>query len=88
MENLTTVALGMPEAYVIIAKYFAAALVMAAGAVGASISQGKISAKACESISASPQSEKAIRNIFFTGLLFVETSSIYCLIIAAIFIFF
>lgn len=70
-----------------IAQYSAAAIVMSVGALGACISQGKISSKTCESISANPSAEKSIRSVFFTGMIFVETSAIYCLIISLILIF-
>jgi F-type H+-transporting ATPase subunit c len=65
-----------------ISQYIGAALVMAVGAVGSSMAQGKISAKACESLAQNPNAEKSIRTIFFTGIIAIETSAIYCLLIA------
>lgn len=72
----------MVLALVKVAQYIGAALVMAVGAVGSSIAQGRISAKACESLAQNPEAEKAIKNIFFVGIIAIETSAIYCLLIA------
>jgi F-type H+-transporting ATPase subunit c len=69
---------------IIIAKYIAAALVMGFGAIGASIAQAKIAEKSCESIAQNTSAEKSIKFIFGAGIIAVETSAIYCLLIAII----
>ncbi len=69
-----------------IAQCFAAAFVMAAGAIGASMAQGNVAAKACESVSNNPQSEKTVYSMFLMALAIIETSAIYCLVIAFVLI--
>lgn len=75
------------EAYILITKYIGATLVMALGAIGVSIAQGKIAGKACDAIAQNPSVEKPIKSTFFIGMVFVETSAIYCLMIAIILLF-
>ena len=70
--------------YIKIAQYVAAAIVMGLGALGACLAQAKVASKACECIAQNPTVEKEIKNIFFSGLLFIETSAIYCLVISII----
>jgi F-type H+-transporting ATPase subunit c len=83
MENVSIIATDW-LAVVTIAKYLGAVLVMAAGAVGASVAQAKIAAQSCESIAQNPNAEKSIKFIFGAGIIAVETSAIYCLLIAII----
>jgi F-type H+-transporting ATPase subunit c len=71
-------------AIITVAKYISASIVMACGAVGASNAQAKIAAQSCESIAQNTSAEKAVKFIFGAGIIAVETSAIYCLLIAII----
>jgi F-type H+-transporting ATPase subunit c len=89
MEHIETAVncVSQAQSYIIIAKYIGAALVMGLGAIGASTSQGRIAGKTCESIAQNINAEKSIKSIFFIGMIFVETSAIYCLLISLILLF-
>ena len=76
-------------AYILlIVKIVAAVFVVSVGTFAAAIAQGNIAQKACESLSkCSEVAEKGIRNVFFTGIMFVETCALYCVIVAFVILF-
>jgi F-type H+-transporting ATPase subunit c len=75
------------EAYVEIAQYISAALVVGLGSMGVARAQGGIAQSACESIAQNPSAEKGIRSIFQFGMIVVEASAIYCLFMALLILF-
>lgn len=73
----------MAEAEIIkIAAYAAAGLCMGIGTLGPALGQGMIGSKACESIGKKPESQKAVFNSMMLALAFVESATIYALIIS------
>jgi F-type H+-transporting ATPase subunit c len=64
------------------AAYFGAAIAMGIGSVGPAIGQGMIGAKACENLGKYPESSGQIRTTMMIAMGIVESSAIYCLIIA------
>ena len=70
------------------AAYFGAAIAMGIGALGPAIGQGLVGMKACESIGKYPESAGQIRTTMMIAMGLVETSAIYCLMIAGALIFF
>lgn len=68
-------------------KYISATMILAVGTVAAALAQGKIAAKACESLAQNEKADAAIRSTFFLGVLFVETCALYCFILSMIFVF-
>ena len=87
VEVLTKLAEGSAEAYIEMAQYISAALVVGFGSMGVAKAQGGIAQSACEGIAQNPSSEKAIRSIFQFGMIIVEASAIYCLFIALLILF-
>lgn len=73
--------------YVLIAKYCAAAFVMGIGTVGPALAQGYLSAHACEATSKNPEARSDIFSMMLYGLVAIETSAIYALLIAFILLF-
>ena len=70
-------------------KIICATLVVSMGTFASALAQGKIAQAACESIAkGSEAAEKSIRNVFFYGIVFVETCALYCLILALILLLF
>lgn len=69
------------------AAFIAAGLCMALGSFGPSIGQGLVGMKACENIGKYPEGSSKIRMAMILSLAAIETSSIYCLLIAAALIF-
>ena len=70
------------------AAYFGAAIAMGIGALGPAIGQGLVGMKACESIGKYPESAGQIRTTMMIAMGLVETSAIYCLMIAGALIIF
>lgn len=64
------------------AAYIGAALVMGLGSMAPAYGQGLIGAQACESIGKNPESAKEIRTVMIIAISVVESSAIYCFLIA------
>ncbi len=59
-------------AYVKIAAYIAAGIVMAVATIGPGLAQGKIAAQACESIGKYPESAGRVRGAMLLAMALVE----------------
>jgi len=64
-----------------------AALVMALGAIGAAIGEGRIAAAAMDAIARQPDEAPSITRTLFVSLAMVESTAIFCLVIALILLF-
>jgi F-type H+-transporting ATPase subunit c len=69
------------------AAYIGAAIAMGVGSFGPAFGQGMIGAKACENIGKYPDSAGKIRTTMIISMAIVESSAIYCLLIAGFLIF-
>jgi F-type H+-transporting ATPase subunit c len=65
----------------------AAGLTMAAGAVGAAIGEGRIAAAAMDALARQPDESSAITRTLFVSLAMVESTAIFCLVVALILLF-
>lgn len=65
----------------------AAAVTMAFGAVGAAIGESKIAAAAMDALARQPDEAASITRTLFVSLAMVESTAIFCLVIALILIF-
>ena len=68
-------------------KYIAAGLCMGIGGIGASLAQGFIGGKACESIGQRPECARAVRGILLYSCVFAETASMFSLLIALLLLY-
>jgi F-type H+-transporting ATPase subunit c len=68
--------------YVKAAAFLGAAIAMGVGALGPALGQGLIGMKACENIGKYPESSGKIRGTMIIAMALVETSAIYCFLIA------
>lgn len=64
------------------AAFIGAAVAMAVGSIGPALGQGMIGKQACESIGKYPESASKIQMTMMIALGAVESSSVYCFIIA------
>ncbi len=64
------------------ASYIGAAIAMGVGAIGPALGQGLVGMKACETIGKYPESAGNVRTTMMIAMGLVETSAIYCFIIA------
>jgi F-type H+-transporting ATPase subunit c len=64
-----------------------AAIVMAAGAVGAAIGESRLGAAAMDALARQPDESGSITRTLFVGLAMIESTAIFCLVIALILLF-
>lgn len=76
----------MDDVTIKVAAILGGAFVMAVGTIGPALGQGLIGSKACENIGKYPQSAGDIRGMAVWGLIAVETSAIYALLISVVLI--
>lgn len=69
------------------AACISAGLAMGIGSIGPSIGQGLIGMKACENLGKYPESSGKIRTTMILAMAIVESSAIYCLLIAGALLF-
>jgi F-type H+-transporting ATPase subunit c len=65
----------------------AAGLTMAAGAVGAALGESRIGAAAMDALARQPDESGSITRTLFVSLAMVESTAIFCLVIALILLF-
>ena len=64
-----------------------AVVAVAFGALGPAIAEGKAIAAAMDAIARQPDAAPTISRTLFVGLAMIETTAIYCLVIALVLIF-
>ncbi len=70
-----------------IASIVTAGLTIAIGSIGPALGEGRALANALEAISRQPDSADRITRTLFVGLAMVESTAIYCLVIALVLLF-
>ncbi len=70
-----------------VASILAAGLGMAIGAIGPALGEGRAVASALSSIAQQPDESGTISRTLFVGLAMIESTAIYCFVVAMILIF-
>ena len=70
-----------------IARYVVAGATIAIGSIGPAFAEGRALAQALESMARQPDAGAAISRTLFVGLAMVESTAIYCLVMAFIILF-
>jgi F-type H+-transporting ATPase subunit c len=65
----------------------AAAFCVSFGAIGPALAEGRSVASAVDAIARQPESAGTISRTLFVGLAMIETTAIYCLVIALLLLF-
>jgi F-type H+-transporting ATPase subunit c len=65
----------------------AAAITMAAGAVGAAIGESRVAAATMDALARQPDEAASITRTLFVSLAMVESTAIFCLVIALVLLF-
>jgi F-type H+-transporting ATPase subunit c len=65
----------------------AAAFAVSFGAIGPALAEGRSVAAALDAIARQPESAGTISRTLFVGLAMIETTAIYCLVIALLLLF-
>lgn len=64
-----------------------AGLAVAAGSIGPALGEGRAVAAALDAIARQPESASTITRTLFVGMAMVESTAIYCLVIALVLLF-
>ena len=64
-----------------------AAFAVSLGAIGPALGEGRAVASALEAISRQPESAGPLSRTLFVGLAMIETTAIYCLVVALLLLF-
>ena len=64
-----------------------ASLAMALGAIGAALGEGRIGAAAMDALARQPDESSTITRTLFVSLAMVESTAIFCLVVALILLF-
>lgn len=73
--------------WITIVSVLTAGITVAIGATGAAIGEGRSVASALEAISRQPEAADRIARTLFVGLAMIESSAIYCLVVALVLLF-
>jgi F-type H+-transporting ATPase subunit c len=73
--------------WVAVVSIGAAGLAMAVGAVGAAIGESRIAAAAMDALARQPDESGSITRTLFVSLAMVESTAIFCLVVALILLF-
>ena len=76
-----------PAMLVAVASIVTAGLTIAIGSVGPAIGEGRAVAEALRAIAQQPDEATTITRTLFVGLAMIESTAIYCLVVAMILIF-
>lgn len=71
-----------------IASVVTAGITIAIGAIGPALGQGRALAQALQAMAQQPDESDAISRTLFVGMALVESTAIYCFVVAMILIFF
>ena len=70
-----------------IVSIISAALAVGLGAIGPALAEGRAVASALDAIARQPEAAGTISRTLFVGLAMIETTAIYCLVIALLLLF-
>jgi F-type H+-transporting ATPase subunit c len=70
-----------------IASILAAAFAVGLGAIGPALAEGRAVAAAMDAIARQPEAAGTLSRTLFVGLAMIETTAIYCLVIALLVLF-
>lgn len=76
-----------PRDWIAIASIVTAGLTIAIGSLGPALGEGRAVAQALDAIARQPDASNNITRTLFVGLAMVESTAIYCLVIALILLF-
>ena len=76
-----------PRDWITVASIVTAGLTMGIGAIGPALGEGRALGQALEAIARQPDSSDRIVRLLFVGMAMVESTAIYCLVIALILLY-
>ena len=76
-----------PDHWIALASIVTAGFTVALGSIGPALGQGKAVSQALDAIARQPDAAGAITRTLFVGLAMVESTAIYCLVVALVLLF-
>ena len=73
--------------YIELVSIICAALTVAFGSIGPALAEGRAVAAAMDAIARQPEAAGTVSRTLFVGLAMIETTAIYCLVIALLLLF-
>ncbi|HJL15237.1 MAG TPA: F0F1 ATP synthase subunit C [Sandaracinaceae bacterium LLY-WYZ-13_1] len=73
--------------WIAVASVVTAGLTVGIGAIGPALGEGRAVAQALEAISRQPEATDRITRTLFVGLAMIESTAIYCLVVALVLLF-
>ncbi|MBN8892073.1 MAG: ATP synthase F0 subunit C [Rhodospirillales bacterium 70-18] len=73
--------------YIEIASILGACFAVAFGAIGPALAEGRAVAAAMDAIARQPEAAGTLSRTLFVGLAMIETTAIYCLVVALLVLF-
>jgi F-type H+-transporting ATPase subunit c len=75
------------QEWLVVVSVVGAAVTMAAGAIGAAIGESRIASAAMDALARQPDESGSITRTLFVSLAMVESTAIFCLVVALILLF-
>lgn len=76
-----------PRDWIALVSIVTAGLTMALGSLGPALGEGRAVSSALEAMARQPDSASTITRTLFVGLAMIESTAIYCLVIALVLLF-
>lgn len=76
-----------PRDWISIASIVTAGLTIGIGAIGPALGEGRALSQALDAIARQPDAHDRITRVLFVGMAMVESTAIYCLVIALVLLF-
>ncbi|REC57372.1 F0F1 ATP synthase subunit C [Rhodosalinus sediminis] len=76
-----------PATWIAIASIVTAGLTIAIGSIGPALAEGRAAAQALQAIAQQPDASNTITRTLFVSLAMIESTAIYCFVVAMILIF-
>lgn len=76
-----------PATWIAIASIVTAGLTIAIGSIGPALAEGRAAAQALQAIAQQPDASSTITRTLFVSLAMIESTAIYCFVVAMILIF-
>jgi F-type H+-transporting ATPase subunit c len=73
--------------YIAIVSIISAAFAVSFGALGPALAEGRAVASAMDALARQPEASGVVSRTLFVGLAMIETTAIYCLVIALLLLF-
>ena len=76
-----------PKDWIAVASIVTAGITVALGSIGPALGEGRALSQALDAIARQPDASDRITRTLFVGLAMVESTAIYCLVIALVLLF-